>query len=179
MGVPTGATLDWLNALALAAQTAGPISIYAFSGSAGAFTNAYNWLTPAIQSRISSITYIDPGNFLQPLTSGVSGTTINYYSDNSDAANLAVQIFGSVPLGPINYVDTGSCGHDENCVYNRFFAQLASTATSCSVGAGGVFGMPQQSYGYGGFSFSNIWSWMFGSDPVPSVTETISYDVDQ
>lgn len=179
MGVPTGSTLDWLNAIAFAAQTPGPISIYAFSGSGGAFTNAYNWLTPAIQARINYITYLDPGNFSQPLTSGMPGTTVNYYTDNSDAANLAVQIFGSAPLGPVNYINTGDCGHDENCIYNRFAAQLSNTATGCGVGAGGVFGLPSRSYGYSysGFSLFNYILWLSGPDPVPSVTETITYDV--
>jgi hypothetical protein len=105
------------------------------------------------------------------------GTTVNYYSDNSDAANDAVQIFGSVPLGYVGYYDTGSCGHDENCVYSNFAAQLANTATSCSVGAGSVLGMPQTSINYTGYSLSNYLFWFFGTDPVPSVTETITYYV--
>ena len=32
-GILTGATMNWLNAITLAAQTPGPINIYAFSGS--------------------------------------------------------------------------------------------------------------------------------------------------
>jgi hypothetical protein len=72
--IPTGATLNWFMALTVAAETPGPISAYAFSGSAAAFTLAYNLLPSEIQARITNITYIDPGNFGEPLTSGMPGT---------------------------------------------------------------------------------------------------------
>jgi hypothetical protein len=177
MGVPTGATLNWLNAISVAAQTPGPISIYAFSGSGGAFTNAYNWLTPEIRARITNITYIDPGNFSQPLASGTAGTNVSLYTDNSDAANLAVRLFGSGPTGTVNTFDTGNCGHNENCVYNNFAEQLSQTATNCTVGAGSVFGLPPRTYTYtSGFNWSNFLFWIEPA-PVPSVTTTIHYDL--
>jgi RHS repeat-associated protein len=176
LGVPTSATFDWFNALNLAAETPGPISVYAFSGSGGAFTTAYNWLSSAIQARITSITYIDPGNFATPLASGMPGTTVTYYTDNADLANLAVQIFGVLPEGTINFVNTGSCGHNENCAINAFAGQLSQTATSCTVGAGSVIGLPPRVPAYG---LSALLFYAFGDvpDPVPSVTETIRYDV--
>jgi RHS repeat-associated protein len=176
MGVPTGATASWLNAISLAAQNPGPISIFAFSGSGGAFTNAYNWLTPAIQARITSITYIDPGNFSQPLASGQPGTNVRLFTDNSDAANLAVQLFGSAPQGTVNAVDTGTCGHNQNCVFTNFADQPSQTASYCNVGAGSVFGLPPRTYTYtSGYGWSNFY-W-FDLPPVPSVTETIHYDL--
>jgi RHS repeat-associated protein len=177
LGIPTGATVTWLNAIALAAQTPGPISIYAFSGSGGAFTNAYNWLNPAIQARITNITYLDPGNFNQPLTSGVAGTNVTLYTDNSDAANLAVQLFGSGAAGTVNTINTGTCGHNENCVFQTFADQLSQTATDCTVGAGAVFGLPPRSNIYtGGFNWSNFLFWSEPA-PVPSVTTKITYDL--
>lgn len=174
VGIPTGATLNWLDAIALAAQTPGPISIYAFSGSGGAFTNAYNWLSPEIQSRITNITYIDPGNYAQPLASGKPGTNVTLFTDNSDAANIAVQLFGVPPDGPINVINTGTCGHDENWVFNRFSEQLSQTATNCAVGGGSVFGLPQRKP-TSGFRLSRMWNWIFDPAPVPSVNSTITY----
>ena len=174
MGVPTGATATWLNAISVAAQTPGPISIYAFSGSGGAFTNAYNWLTPEVQARITNITYIDPGNFSQPLATGMPGTNVSLYTDNSDVENLAVQLFGSGPTGTVNIVNTNTCGHNENCVYTNFADQLSKTATNCTVGAGAVFGLPARNYSYSsGFSLYNFF-WAEPA-PVPSVTTTIRY----
>jgi RHS repeat-associated protein len=173
--VPTGATLNWFIGLTIAAQTPGPISAYAFSGSAGAFTLAYNLLPSDIQSRITNITYIDPGSNGEPLTSGMPGTNVTVYSDNSDLANILVQLLGSGPGGNVTTVDTGACGHNSNCVYSNFAEQLSRTATSCDVGAGAVIGLPQRNYytSSGGFDWSNFY---WNPAPVPVVTETIHYD---
>ena len=173
-GIPTGAVGNWLDAIALAAETPGPISIYAFSGSAAAFTTAYNLLPTAIQARINNITYIDPGNVTTPLASGMPGTNVTVYTDSSDIANVIVNLFGAGPSGPVTIVPTGTCGHNLNCVITRFTDQLSSGATGCDVGSGSVFGLPKRTYTYlSGHSIDL--SWLIDSPPVPSVTSTITY----
>jgi RHS repeat-associated protein len=83
-GFPTGTTLTALEAIALAAQSPGPINILAYSGGAAALQSAWRFLTPAIQARITSITYIDPGSFGTTLPVAANTTV---FGDTSTLTN--------------------------------------------------------------------------------------------
>jgi RHS repeat-associated protein len=179
MGIPTGATLAVLNAIALAAQNPGPINIYAFSGGAAAFTSAWDYLKPDIQQRIQSVTYIDPGS-AQPLQAG-SGT-VDVWGDLSDAQNIAVWAFTpSILSDGAQFHDTGFCGHDWSCVLSRYASQLQEDGSFCPTGAGSEFGAPTRTVvqpGYYGFqgTFSPAPILWWDVPPTPHVTSTIHFD---
>jgi RHS repeat-associated protein len=177
-GVPTGATATLLNAIGLAAENPGPISLYLYSGSAGTFANLWNDLTPAVQAQIQNITYIDPASFGGLLPIGLPGTNVSLYTDASDTPNLLLRLFGSQPEH-FAFVSTGSCGHNANCVYLKYLEELSRTGTDCSIGAGSVFGNSERSYMYGGglFSGNTFSGWLSdpAPPPVPSITEKITY----
>jgi RHS repeat-associated protein len=178
LGVQTGATITALQAINLAAAGSGPINIIAFSGGAQAFTSAYNLLSPSIQARIASITYVDPGaNGL--LASGVPGTSVTLLSDNSDLANLAVQLFTVLPT-KYSAISTGTCGHNLDCVINGYGQFLAPPSDSCQSGSGAVLGQVSilgsvlRSIPLTGGLLNQFW-WDFPL--MPSVSSTIRYDL--
>ena len=183
VGVPTGAVATALQAIALAAQNSGPIDIIAFSGGAAAFTSAWNYLSPDVQSRIQSITYVAPGSSpAQSLTSGTPGTTIDVYEDSTDFANTALQLVGGSRPSSQNYTNTGNCGHNANCIFANYLDQITTGKSSCQIGAGGVFGAPPpkaSSQGYnnpfGSFMMTFYWGMVGGPAPVPSVHSKIKY----
>ena len=175
LGIPTGATYTALQAIALAAQSSGPISIFTFSGGAQAFTAAWSYLSADVQNRITNITYIDPGAFGS--VTGGNGANVHVYEDSSDIANILVQVVTTVPL-TATFVDTGVCGHTSECVYNNFADSLKQLASPpCEVGAGSVLGAPAHltvrpvfsGYVDDGISFEFV-------EPVPVVTTTITYE---
>lgn len=172
---PTGATLTALQAISLAATNPGPISIYAYSGGAGAFAAAWSYLTPAVQDRIQNITYIDPGS-AQSLPVG-NGANVTVYDDANSLLNLALQFLGgSVPLGS-QFVDTGNCGHNANCVFTKYAATLSQTASYCPTGSGGVFGAPSRTVNqFGANPFGGYYWYSWEIPPSPWVTSTIHYD---
>jgi RHS repeat-associated protein len=177
-GMPTGATLTALEALALAAQNPGPIDIIAFSGGAQAFTTAWNYLRPDVQDRIQSITYVDPGG-VGPFQGGVSGTNVNVLEDNAGFVNPVLQFFGRNP-SDANYIDTKACGHNANCVFAEYLDWFQGGFSSCSTGAGGVFGAPAShsvqvvpTFTWLGPAISVSWP---ETPPVPSVTSKITFD---
>jgi RHS repeat-associated protein len=181
MGDPTGATLTAFNAIVLAAQNPGPISIIAFSGGAQAFSAAWTYLNSATQSRITNITYIDPGSS-GPLVSGYYGTNVQVLEDSTGFANTIMQLIGAMgtPTSPnppsAQYVDTGTCGHDLSCIINNYYGRVAFGTTACGTGAGAVFGVPS------GLPFVNSISF-FGyilepfMEPTPQVTDKITYNL--
>ena len=182
VGIPTGATANALNAIALAAQNPGPIDIIAFSGGAAAFTTAWNYLNPDVQKRIESITYIDPGSSpTQSLQSGTAGTYIRVFEDSSDFANIALQLVGGSQPASQNSYSTGNCGHDAACVFARYFNEIEEGMSSCETGAGSVFGAapslrPTLSVSNPFSPFMMVFYWgAVGDGLVPSVTSTINY----
>jgi RHS repeat-associated protein len=143
MGFMTEAVQNALNSILLAAQNPGPINIIAYSGGASAFTSAWNYLSPDIQQRIQSITYIDPGSApWQPLQSGDAGTVVNVFEDSSDWKNTALELIGGSQPSSQNYYNTGNCGHDANCVFAKYAQQIEQGMSGCPIGAGSVFGAP-------------------------------------
>jgi RHS repeat-associated protein len=172
---PTGATLTALQAISLAATNPGPISIYAYSGGAGAFAAAWSYLTPAVQDRIQDITYIDPGS-AQSLPGG-NGANVTVYDDANSLLNLALQFLGgSVPLNS-HFVDTGNCGHNANCVFTKYAASLSQTASYCPTGSGGVFGAPSCTVSqFGANPFGGYYWYSWEVPPTPWVTSAIHYN---
>jgi len=143
MGFMTEAVQNALNSILLAAQNPGPINIIAYSGGASAFTSAWNYLSPDIQQRIQSITYIDPGSApWQPLQSGDAGTVVNVFEDSSDWKNTALELIGGSQPSSQNYYNTGNCGHEANCVFAKYAQQIEQGMSGCPIGAGSVFGAP-------------------------------------
>jgi RHS repeat-associated protein len=181
-GIPTGETLTALAAIALAAQNPGPIDIVAFSGGAQAFTTAFGMLTTAVQSRINSITYIDPGGG-GGLTAGNSNTSVTVLGESSDVANQLVQITAGSPTNPqppnATYIDTGNCGHNLDCVLERYSDFAATGGAPCQIGAGGVFGVaPRFAYQpVTPIGLSGMQGYWYQVEPVPSVKSTISFDL--
>jgi RHS repeat-associated protein len=133
---PTGATFTTLQSIALAAQNPGPIDIFAFSGGAQAFAEAWKLLNEDTRSRIRNITYIDPGSITNLLGVGYPGTSIAVYSDWSDMTNGILNSMDTL----LTNVDTGLCGHNANCVFAGFSDAFAARASGCSIGAGSIFG---------------------------------------
>jgi RHS repeat-associated protein len=189
VGVPTGAVASALNAILLAAQNPGPIDIVTFSGGAQAFTSAFSYLNAATQNRIQSITYVDPAG-TGSLSSGTSSTSVRVFGDSSDWVNTALEFAVGSPTNPnpasATYYDTGACGHDANCAFNIYGDMIGYNDTSCSSGAGAIFGVPKSSafgLGYaqavGGYAGAALYFYLsnLGTDPTPSVTSTIRYDV--
>ena len=97
---------------AAAADSTGPINIFAFSGGAAATTEAFSMLPASVIARIASITYVSPGSF------GVLGTvngikpTVIFGGGFEDAA--ATMISSLLMLMGWNIIST-SCGHDFGC----------------------------------------------------------------
>jgi RHS repeat-associated protein len=193
-GLPTGAALVALDAIALAAQNPGQIDIIAFSGGAQAFTTAWGYLSADVQSRIGSITYVDPGAAGQltagnPGTWGSPGTDVKVIEDSVGFANTALQLLGSgTPTSPnppgAEYVDAGGCGHDANCVFAKFLDWFQGS--SCQTGAGGVFGAPvshtiqlvgNSSWWAPGMGGPPVMVYWWELPPVPSVSSTIKYNL--
>jgi RHS repeat-associated protein len=185
MGFMTEAVQNALNSILLAAQNPGPINIIAFSGGASAFTSAWGYLSPDIQQRIQSITYIDPGSApWQPLQSGDAGTVINVFADSSDSANIALELIGTQPSSQ-NYYNTGNCGHEANCVFAKYAQQIEQGMSGCPIGAGSVFGaathislylgVPPPPAGVG-VPLSSPPGVVVIQDSGTSVTSTIRYD---
>ena len=84
------------------------------------------------------------------------------------------------------YYDTGACGHDANCALNSYGDLIGYNDTACTTGAGAVFGVPKNSafgLGYansvGGYGGAALYFFLasIGTDPTPSVTTSIRYDV--
>ena len=174
LGMPTGATLTALQAIAMAAQNSGPISIYAFSGGAQAFSTAWNYLTSDVQNRIKNITYIAPAaaSDLQ----GGNGANVRVYGDQADSVNLALRLVNGAEPSNTQFFDTGSCGHNANCIFAKYAASLEDNATSCPVGGGSVFGAPSHPrWQLGpGQGFIDPWTpvtvYYWDAPPVPWVT---------
>jgi hypothetical protein len=132
--------------LLLALQTPGPITVFAFSGGAQAFANAYDELTSAQQSRIQTVVYISPGAALNSATTdslGISlpfgllpaGTQSTYLlSDANNFIDNRVTSYSALPNGTVIMdTETGS-GHDENCVIQQNWSWLSSLAGgACSI----------------------------------------------
>jgi hypothetical protein len=79
---------------AAAADSSGPINIFAFSGGAAATTQAFNMLPASDISRIASVTYVSPG------TAGVLGTVNGItptviYGASGDPADVAATAVGA------------------------------------------------------------------------------------
>jgi len=182
--IPTGAVLTALNAIALAAQTPGPISIVAFSGGAQAFASAYALLNAATRSRISDITYIDPGS----AGSLPTAERVVVLEDSSDFVNTLMQLVGAMgtPTSPnpnvpqTMTVDTGTCGHNLACVLTNYYGWASPESGPCQVGATGIFGAAASPIIFPindpfGWIISNILSDLSIPPPTPSITETITY----
>ena len=169
----------------------GPIDIITFSGGAQAFTSAWKYLTADVQSRIQSITYVAPGGTGQlqagnPMTADSLGTEVRVLEDAADFVNTGLQfVVGdySHPNPPnASYIDTGSCGHNAQCIFARFLDWFSSGFSSCPTGYNAVFGAPTSS----GIRVVPGSSWWPTFGPVmvywwelpltPHVTSTISYD---
>ena len=99
VGFPTGAVASALNAILLAAQNPGPIDIVTFSGGAQAFTSAWSYLNAATQSRIQSITYVDPAA-TGSLAAGNSSTSVRVFEDSADWINTALEFATGSPGEP-------------------------------------------------------------------------------
>ena len=176
--IPTGATLTALEAIALAAQSPGPINIFAYSGGAATLQSAWRLLTSAIQARITSITYIDPGSFGTTLPVAANTTV---FGDTSTLTNSFLINWSNRwwPGEKINVVKTGACGHSLDCVLENFFDQLVDLAGDpCQVGAYSVFGAVGRRVPalIGGDPFTYLYFYEYPL--TPSVTSTISYSLE-
>jgi RHS repeat-associated protein len=178
VGIPTGATLTALEAIALAAQNPGPIDIIAFSGGAASFTTAWGYLNADVKSRIESITYVAPGSSpTQSLQTGNPGTYIQVFDGSADFVDIALQLLGGSQPSSQNFYPTGSCGHDASCIFATYFDQIEFGQSGCQIGAGSVFGVaplnipvtPPAIFG----PLSMILYWTL--PPVPVVTSQIIY----
>jgi RHS repeat-associated protein len=184
LGIPNGATLTALEAIALAAQSDGPIDITTFSGGAAAFTAAWHYLTPEIQSRIQSITYIAPGSY-QGLQTGDAGTSLTILNDAADLTNNLLNLFGSSASPPpgqsLTTVDTTPCGHRIDCILDNYGWRLE--LSGCDIGPGAVFGAApnlMRNLVQAAFSLADpfgppIIEYFYELPPIPSVTSTITY----
>lgn len=96
--------------LAAANDSSGPINITTFSGGAGAFAGALQFLPSSVVSRIASITYVSPGSpYGLPTVPGVTPTVILGTGIVDNAATAGTPI----PNG-YNKIQT-TCGHDFAC----------------------------------------------------------------
>ncbi len=130
---PTSNTTAAIAGLVNAAETPGPINVFAFSGGAGTFTAAINFLSnngrADIAQRINNITYVSPG---------ANGAL--YYNSNTIvlqggldiydyAAMIATLVNPSVPV-----LSASECGHDFGCIAQHFSSLLSSReGTPCPV----------------------------------------------
>ena len=105
---PTLATATASAALIAAAQDAGPINVFTFSGGAQAFNASLAQLPASITKSINNVTYIDPG-MIGGLTYGNGATSV---LKGSGSLNSLVSLFGTT--GAITVVGT-NCNHDANC----------------------------------------------------------------
>jgi hypothetical protein len=98
---------------AAAADSSGPINIYAFSGGAAATTQAFSMLPASVTARIASITYVSPG------TAGVLGTvngitpTVIFGTGAADIGATTLMADALMP-GGWNVIQT-NCAHNFGC----------------------------------------------------------------
>lgn len=114
--------------LSAAANNAGPIDIFTFSGGAAAFSNAYGRLPSSIQARINNVSYVSPG---------VIGSLPSFPNHTSAFVGTGVSdmlISSNIPFGTPVYYD--ACEHNEQCQFGaqaeyRALLELLSTG-ACS-----------------------------------------------
>ena len=159
---PTLATATASAALIAAAQDAGPINVFTFSGGAQAFNASLAQLPASITKRINNVTYIDPG-MIGGLTYGNGATSV---LKGSGSLNSLVSLFGTT--GAITVVGT-NCNHDANCEVAASASLLDSlSGTLCYTPS--TFMLEPTSSNYWVNLFS---SWM--SLNIADVNSTISY----
>jgi RHS repeat-associated protein len=175
LGNADAATIAVLNAIAVAAQTPGPIDIFAFSGGAQAFSTAMSYLNSATAARIRNVTYLSPGSaeLVGPLASGTGQTTV--YAGNS----LIDLIIGNATPSGASFIPTG-CAHDSNCLIEKVFFDLIPLGGGpCSVGAGAQSGAGEPPNIFEMLLLSQITSLVYWFPPVnpliEKVTSTIKY----
>ena len=179
---------------AAAADSTGPINIFAFSGGAAATTEAFSMLPASVIARIASITYVSPGSF------GVLGTvngikpTVIFGGGSVDAAATMISSL-LMPTG-WNIIST-SCGHDFGCEIAAagvssqhgnpcnqpitFSAQHLTTVqelqnywyqVAYGMVWGGLQGPDENPYNFEPISFFGL-----VSNPQSAVTSTITYNM--
>jgi hypothetical protein len=137
----------------------GDVSVFAFSGGATAFANAYAQLSPGQQGRIANITYVDPGGIgLLPAGSRSTTAILGIGWENAGVA-AAVQL----PNGTT--IIRSDCLHDSNCEFTQNAQMLANrSGTACSqpstfsraVGAMELI-VSTVAYGVGTYMSSGAW----------------------
>jgi RHS repeat-associated protein len=109
----TAATQTAVNAiLAAAADSDGPINIFAFSGGAAAFKDALGLLPASVISRIQNVTYASPGVVGELATVNGQAPTVIV---GTGAADIGARIGTIYPLGT-QQIQT-NCGHNAACEF--------------------------------------------------------------
>jgi RHS repeat-associated protein len=113
-----------IAAIMSAAQTPGPINIFAISGGAQSFATALQYLPADVVGRINNVTYIMPGSIGSTLPQGAGTTTL---VDSPGLLNAL--IVGNVPFGANQIsVNCGLNDHNPNCAFQQAQGQIRSLA---------------------------------------------------
>jgi hypothetical protein len=192
-------TFAAIQGLLASAAQGGPIDVITFSGGAGAFTAAVNWLNnndgSNIVSRINNITYVSPGANGTLYTNGnaiilAGNSLVDYlaqsFTDPGGSSLAALASGGGIPVSRAN-----QCGHDFGCIVGAF-ASVVSGRQSSPCPDPVTINQPVPFYpkssllnlfgsGSSPFAFGTWWDQGSGSDDTddeeltPTVTSTISF----
>ena len=183
------ATYAAVAGLLLAATDGDPINVVTFSGGAGAFTAAVDFLNSHGRSdvvrQIGAITYVSPGNVGSLYNNG----NVLILNGNDLYDDLATML---TSFGSVTPQTAPECGHDFGCIQRHFSKLVASRqGTACTAAAeinrrdtsfSDTF-MNQPDYVYGEFGFIYGWFAQWGlsggyftiSSPAGEVTTKITY----
>jgi len=179
---------------AAAADSSGPINIFAFSGGAAATTEAFSMLPASAISRIASITYISPGTAgVLGTANGITPTVIFGGGSEDSAATMIASLL--MPTG-WNIIQT-NCAHNFGCEIAAagaavqhgnpcnqpitFSAQHLTTVqelenywyqVAYGMVWGGLAGPTEAPYNFEPISFFGL-----VSNPQSAVTSTITYNM--
>ncbi|HLI85402.1 MAG TPA: RHS repeat-associated core domain-containing protein [Bryobacteraceae bacterium] len=171
---------------AAAADSNGPINIFAFSGGAAAFVNALPLLPASIVSRIGNVAYASPGYAGALPTVNGDPPTVVYGNGPIDSA---VTAFFTAPPGT-NFVQTNCVGHNASCEFSAVAYLAGTPCNQCSAFSAPNLGAIQQAlaaaqalayaavWGPGPqstFNFLDYFSLIFPS--IEQVSSTINYNV--
>ena len=125
---------------AAAADSSGPINIFAFSCGAAAFVDALPLLPASVASRIGNVAYASPGYVgTLPTVNGQAPTGV-YGNGPIDSA---VTAFFTAPLGT-NFVQTSCVGHNASCEFSAVTYLAGTPCNQCSAFSAPNLGAIQQ-----------------------------------
>jgi RHS repeat-associated protein len=173
-----------------AADSSGPINVFAFSGGAAAFASALDLLPKNVIARIQNVTYASPGIVGDlPAVNGNAPTVILGDGFRDDIATALT----GLPLGT-TIIET-DCGHNAGCLFMHAASQAGNACRNPAAPVtfdmkgflgtywdimNGIAAAAQAAYQavWGGLGLSSIQipTWLTGSAPsIPFVSSTIKF----